>query len=92
VSDQVQGPPSRAAGRQNVRKSHTGAYVRLGIIGLIVVLVLVFVFQNTQHIKLSFLWADFSAPAWLTLLIVLVLGVVVGFFLGVRRRKTKRPN
>jgi uncharacterized integral membrane protein len=93
VSDQPQGTArGRPASRQTAGKSHTGAYIRLGVIGLIIVFVLVFVFQNTQRVNVNFLSADFKAPLWLMLLIVLVVGVVVGFFLGVRRRKTKRPS
>ncbi len=83
-------PPAQPAARQRARKSRTGAYIRLGIIGLIVVFVLVFVFQNTKRISMAFLSADFSAPLWLMLLIVMILGVIVGFFLGVRARKTRR--
>jgi lipopolysaccharide assembly protein A len=82
-------PAQPGAGRA-AQKSHTGAYIRLGVIALIVVFALVFVFQNTQRISLHFLSADFGAPLWLMLLIVLLLGGIVGFFLGVRRRKTKR--
>lgn len=91
MADQPQAPAAaRPAAQQGVKKSRTGAYIRLGIIGVIIVFVLVFVFQNTKRISLSFLSADFSAPLWLMLLIVLIVGGIVGFFLGVRRRKTKR--
>jgi uncharacterized integral membrane protein len=83
-------PPAQPGAREHVGKSHTGAYVRLGLIGIIVVFALIFVFQNTKRVNLSFFSADFSAPLWLMLLIVLIVGGIVGFFLGVRRRKTKR--
>ena len=76
--------------RERIKRSRTAAYVRLGIIALILILVLVFVVQNTKSVALSFLSAEFTAPAWLMLLMVLVLGGVIGWFLGVRRRKTKR--
>jgi uncharacterized integral membrane protein len=93
VSDQPRGAAQgRPPSRQATRKSHTGAYIRLGVVAVIVVFVLVFVFQNTQRVNVNFLSADFKAPLWLMLLIVLLVGAVIGFFLGVRRRKTKRTN
>jgi len=76
---------------REVRASRTGAYIRLGIVALIVAFVLVFVFQNTGTVSLSFIAAEFTAPAWLMLLIVLLIGVVVGFFLG-RKSKRSRPR
>ncbi len=76
---------------REVRASRTGAYIRLGIVALIVAFVLVFVFQNTGKVSLSFIAAEFTAPAWLMLLIVLLIGVVVGFFLG-RKSKRARPR
>lgn len=76
---------------REVRASRTGAYIRLGLVALIVAFVLVFVFQNTGKVSLSFIAAEFTAPAWLMLLIVLLIGVVVGFFLG-RKSKRSRPR
>jgi uncharacterized integral membrane protein len=93
VAEQPYTPaPAQPREGRVARRSHTGAYIRLGVIALIVVFALVFVFQNTQRISLSFLSADFGAPLWLMLLIVLFVGGIVGFFLGVRRRKTKGPS
>ncbi len=50
-----------------------------GIIAILIGLVaLVFVFQSTGSGEISFLMWDFSAPAWLWLLLVFLAGVLVG--------------
>lgn len=94
--DEQKGAPAPATGKtepveRKVKASRTGAYIRLGVIGVIVIFVLVFVFENTGRVSLSFVSAEFTAPAWLMLLIVLLIGVIAGFFLG-RRSKRSRPR
>lgn len=87
----VPGPRKTTPVEREVKASRTGAYIRLGIIAVIAAFVLVFVFQNTGTVGLSFISAEFTAPAWLMLLIVLLIGVIGGFFLG-RRSRRSRPR
>jgi lipopolysaccharide assembly protein A len=56
-----------------------------GIIGL---LALIFVFQNTGKKQVNFLWMDFNAPAWMWLLIIFLAGALVGYMFA--RRQAKR--
>lgn len=88
-------PPADAAAGRPPKKARTGAYIRLGIIVLVIAFLLVFVFQNTHRVSMEFLWADFSVSLWLMLLIVLVLGLIVGYVLSwlqSRRRRAKRAE
>jgi uncharacterized integral membrane protein len=81
-------PPAQAP-----KKSRTGAYVRLAVVAVVIVLVLIFVFQNTHRVAMQFMSADFTAPMWLMLFIVLILGAIIGYGLGwmqFRRRRDQR--
>lgn len=60
--------------------------------GRIVVLVLgalalVFVFENTQDVRIRLLIPEVTMPLWLALLIPYVVGWLVGRFLGPSRRR-----
>ena len=46
-------------------------YFKFGFIGVLVVLALVFIFENTQKVKVQFLWWHFTAQMWILLLILL---------------------
>ena len=90
--DPTQRPPvpQKTPARGSAKASRTGAYIRLGFIGLLTAFLLVFVFQNTHFVYLEFLSAKFTAPAWLMLLLVLLLGAGIGYFLGRRTRCGRR--
>lgn len=51
---------------------------------------LIFVFQNTEEVKLKFLVFNFSWPVWLYTVFVAVFGAVVWIGLGVLRRHRRR--
>jgi uncharacterized integral membrane protein len=59
---------------------------RLIVGGIVLVVLLVFVFQNTDETPLHFLFFDFSAPLWLMLALTVVISLAVGFLLGRRSR------
>jgi len=59
-------------------------------------LLLIFVVQNTQEVRLHFLFWSFTWPLWLLTIVSALLGALVWFGLGVmrrhRRRKERREN
>ena len=59
--------------------------------GIIAILALVFVFQNTDEKTVNFLWMDFDAPAWMWLLVIFLAGGLVGYTFAKRqaRRATR---
>lgn len=63
---------------------------RLIVVGVIAVLVLVFILQNGADTQLNYLWFDFTWPAWLLIVISLVVGVVAGLLIGAYARYSRR--
>jgi uncharacterized integral membrane protein len=60
------------------------------IVGIVLaVLALIFIFQNTEKREVSFLFWDISAPTWLWMLIVFVVGVIVGLLVPRFRNRGK---
>lgn len=58
------------------------------IVALVIgVAAVIFIFSNTDDIKLSWLWLELSAPGWVMLLALFAGGLAVGFFLGRNRYK-----
>lgn len=63
---------------------------RFGPPAVLLVVALLFVFQNTNDARFDFLWFDFTAPLWLMLLGSMVVGGVIA--LGAARRRRKRKE
>ena len=57
-----------------------------------VALLLVFIVQNTEDVKLDFLFWDFTWPLWLLTIVSALLGALVWFGLGVMRRHRRRKD
>ncbi len=52
---------------------------------VLVVLAVIFIFQNTATASISLAWFTIDAPLWLVLLVVFAIGWVAGWLLGRRR-------
>jgi len=65
-------------------------YTRFGFIGILVVLALVFIFQNTQRVTVEFLAWGFSLQMWIMLLIIFVIGILAGLLVSWRRARARR--
>ncbi|WP_171166976.1 DUF1049 domain-containing protein [Streptomyces sp. I05A-00742] len=76
--------PSRAGpmGARLREAATTGRVVLL----ILAVLAVVFVFENTRHVKIRIIGPEVSMPLWLALAAMLVIGWLVGRFVTVRRR------
>jgi uncharacterized integral membrane protein len=63
--------------------------VSAGQIGaaLLLVVGLVFVFENTRTVPIRFLVPEVESPLWLALLITFLLGVIVGYLLSRHRSR-----
>ena len=72
----------------STRRVTGGAIASLSGIGLLVV----FMLQNTDDVKLDFLWWSFSWPLWLLCLVSAVGGALVWLGLGVLRRHRRRKE
>lgn len=52
--------------------------VRWVVAGVLILLALIFIFQNTGTSRVSFLLWGIQAPAWVWLAIIFLTGVVIG--------------
>jgi len=71
---------------QERRRLSAGAIVSL----IALAVLLLFIFQNTSHIRVNFLWLHFSWALWLYTIVMAVVGAAVWFGLGVMRRHRRR--
>ena len=58
-------------------------------VGVIALLVLIFILQNTEKQSIQFLLFDWNVGTWLALLITFVLGMLVGWLLTRHMRSRK---
>ncbi len=58
--------------------------------GILLVLLLLFIFQNTADTTFKYLFWDFTLPLWLGLLITAVVAFVVGQLALMWRRHSRR--
>jgi uncharacterized integral membrane protein len=70
------------------RKLGGGAIASLVGVGLLII----FMIQNTESVRLDFLAWSFTWPLWLLTIASAVLGAVVWFGLGVMRRHRRRKE
>jgi uncharacterized integral membrane protein len=75
-------------GNRNGSRLGGGAIATLIGVGLL----LIFIIQNTERIRLHFLVWNFSWPLWLYTIVVAVFGALVWFGLGVMRRHRRRKE
>lgn len=70
------------------RRLGGGAIATLTGLGLLVI----FMLQNTEDVRLDFLVWHFTWPLWLVVMLSAVLGAFVWFGLGVLRRHRRRKE
>ncbi len=78
--------PEQAGPRR--RKLSGGAIASLGGVGLL----LIFIVQNTEKVRLHFLVLTFTWPLWFYTIITAVFGAFVWLGLGVMRRHRRRKE
>lgn len=70
--------------------STTDQVRRFGPLVLLAIAALLFVVQNTESVRFTFLWFEFRWPLWIMLVVFMAIGVVV--FYGVARRRRARKS
>ncbi len=78
------------SGPSNKNSSRLGGGAIASLIG--VGLLLIFIIQNTEKIRLHFLVWYFSWPLWLYTIVIAVFGALLWFGLGVMRRHRRRKE
>jgi uncharacterized integral membrane protein len=73
-------------GKDPLRRSRTsGAWIGVVAAAVLLILLVVFIAQNTEDAHLSFLWWDGSAPLSVALLIAAVIGIALTAVVGTLR-------
>ena len=94
-------PPTGQSGQDPLRGSRTsGFYAAVAALGLVLVLLIVFIAQNTRKTTVSFLWLDGKVSVAVALLIAAAAGLFVALLasslriLQLRRRvrRTKKER
>jgi uncharacterized integral membrane protein len=80
--------PSNSGSQAQARGLGAGAIASLTGVGLL----LIFMFQNTESVRLDFLFWGFTWPLWLLTLASAFLGALVWFGIGVMRRHRRRKE
>jgi uncharacterized integral membrane protein len=75
-------------GEPTARRLTGGAIASLSGVGLLVI----FMIQNTDDVRLDFLFWSFTWPLWLLCLVMAVVGAIAWFGLGVLRRHRRRKE
>ena len=80
-------PPRESVPREDpLRRSRTsGAWTAVIIAAVVLVLLIVFIVQNTQDVQIAFLGWDGTAPLAVALLVAAVAGVVLTAVVGTLR-------
>ena len=98
ASESDERSPERASGKDPLRQSRTSrAWAAILGFGLVLVLLIVFIAQNTQSVKVSFLGWDGHAPLAVALLLSAAAAMVVTAVAGTLRilqlrRRVGREN
>jgi len=80
--------PPGGGGADERRRLGGGAIATIGGGALL----LIFVLQNTDDVRVKFLFWDFMWPLWLVIIVSALIGAVVWFGLGVLRRHRRRKE
>ena len=79
-------PEAERPTKDPLRRSRTsGAWVAVVLAALLLILLVVFIAQNTQDVHLSFLWWDGTAPLSVALLVAAVIGIALTAVVGTMR-------
>jgi uncharacterized integral membrane protein len=65
------------------------SYLRLGGLAVAAILVIVFITENSASVVMHLFGAKFTAPLWLMLLIVAVLGALIGWLVTWQRMRAR---
>ncbi len=69
-----------------------GAIVRLTLAGVLVLLVVAFAIDNRRNVRVGWVFGDFRAPMIVVLLVTAAVGVVIGWLILYRARRSNRRS
>ena len=73
--------------QQRATKSHdAGVIVRFVLIAVVVLAIVLVALDNTDDVRIGYVFGDANAPVWIVLVLAAIAGLVVGTLLRFRRR------
>jgi uncharacterized integral membrane protein len=79
--------PQRPQGRRPTREN------QMRIVALVIAaLILIFAFQNTDRVRVSFLFFHWDARVIYLIIVSALLGMLLAYLLGRRRRRARRDE
>jgi uncharacterized integral membrane protein len=66
-----------------------GHLVRIGVVVAIVVALVALALDNTDEVRVGFVFGDFDTPLWAVIVISAAAGVILGWLIRHRRRHSK---
>lgn len=60
--------------------------------GIVVIVAVIFALQNSDDTTMQFLFLEATVPLSLVIVVSMVLGAVIGWFVGVMRRRRRRSR
>ena len=86
-------PPVQVRTTQERSGPSPGGIIKLVALALVVLVVIVFILQNSYTVEFTFLFWDFNLALWVMLVITVVVGVLLGLAVGaLLDRKSTRLN
>jgi uncharacterized integral membrane protein len=83
-------PKQPRAKRVVTRTRIRASLVRFGLFAVVLLLLLVFILENGQHVEVSYFGAHWHQPLGVTLLLAAVLGFLLAVIAGFRRLARSR--
>jgi uncharacterized integral membrane protein len=71
-------------------RSSRGVSPGVAIAAILAVLLLVFIFQNTDEVRVTAYFWDFTGPLWLVLLVTVAVGLVILELFNTLLRRRRR--
>ena len=87
MSSAQQPQPQAVRGRDKPQTQGIGKLIAAGVIA---VLLIIFIVSNRVPWKISFWFLHFTWPAWVVLILVLVVGFLIGLVLSALLRRRKK--
>lgn len=75
------------AQRQSATATNTQLYMKWVAALVLFAIALTFIVQNRQLVTIYLFTTSVSSPAWIALVVMLVVGILIGFLMGVRGSK-----
>lgn len=74
----------------DIEYSESGLGIGAIVAGIVVVVAVIFALQNSDDTTMEFLFFKATVPLSVVIVVSMILGAVIGWFVGVMRRRRKR--